>query len=124
MSEQIEDSSVIREQWIEAFDMRLNDEDEWEWDHILLWGDEWRDKYLALLRKWNAAVGDFNNRVAPRNVGRPLAASDAQVTEVRKLHKRGMSLRGIADETSLSLATVRTIVGQKNGTDRTTPETP
>ena len=35
-----------------------------------------------------------------------------------KLHKAGKSLRGIVDETSLSLQTVRTIVGRKNGTDR------
>jgi hypothetical protein len=39
---------------------------------------------------------------------------------VLKLHKAGGSLRGIAEDTSLGLATVRTIVSQKNGTDRTT----
>ena len=38
---------------------------------------------------------------------------------VLKLHKRGKSLRQIEDETSLSLRTVRTIVGRKHGTDRT-----
>ena len=37
-----------------------------------------------------------------------------------KLRKRGRSLRGIADDTSLGFPTVRTIVGQMNGTDRTT----
>ena len=37
-----------------------------------------------------------------------------------KLHKAGGSLRGIAEDTSLGFATVRTIVSQKNGTDRTT----
>jgi hypothetical protein len=40
--------------------------------------------------------------------------------QVRKLRKSGMSLRGIADETSLPLHTIRTIVGKVNGTDRTT----
>jgi hypothetical protein len=39
--------------------------------------------------------------------------------QVLKLRKRGMSLRDIADETSLGLNTVRTIVGRTNGTDRT-----
>src|SRR6516164_9820060 len=58
-------------------------------------------------------------RAQNRNVGRPLAASEAQVAEVRKLHRQGRSLRGIADDTSLGLPTVRTIVGQMNGDDRT-----
>jgi hypothetical protein len=44
------------------------------------------------------------------------AASEAQV---RKLHKGGMSLRGIVDETSLGLRTVRTIVEQSENRDRT-----
>jgi hypothetical protein len=39
---------------------------------------------------------------------------------MRKLRKAGVSLRRIADETSLTLATVHTIVGSANGTDRTT----
>ena len=57
--------------------------------------------------------------VAPRrrNVGRPLAASDAQRQTVLKLRKAGQSLRAIAEETSLGLNTVRTIVDQR---DRTT----
>jgi hypothetical protein len=36
-----------------------------------------------------------------------------------KLHKAGKSLRGIADETSSSLQTVRTIIGRGRGSDRT-----
>ena len=48
-----------------------------------------------------------------RDPGRPLAASEAQVAAVLKLHKASKSLRWIADETSLSLQTVRTIVGRK-----------
>jgi hypothetical protein len=48
--------------------------------------------------------------VRPRNVGRPLAASEAQCATVLKLHKAGTSLRAIAEETSLGLRTVRTIV--------------
>ena len=78
------------------------------------------DKHNALVREWNRFVPEYNAMVRPRNVGRPLAASDAQVAEVLKLHKAGGSLRGIAEDTSLGLATVRTIVSQKDGTDRTT----
>ena len=62
---------------------------------------------------------DFNAVMAPRDVGRPLAASEAQVSTVSKLHKAGRSLRQIEDETSLGLQTVRTIVGRKQGKDRT-----
>ena len=50
----------------------------------------------------------------------PLAASEKQVAEVRRLRREDRSLRGIVDDTSLGLPTVRTIVGQMNGDDRTT----
>jgi transposase len=83
-------------------------------------GDEWYEKHSELLRKWNAAVNDFNSVVAPRNVGRPLEASEAQRAQVLKLRKGGMSVRSIAEEVSLELQTVRTIVDQRDGTDRTT----
>jgi hypothetical protein len=76
--------------------------------------------HAALVRKWNAAVDDFNSAVRqPRNVGRPLAASDAQCATVLKLRKTGTSLRDIAAETSLGLWTVRTIIDKRAGTDRT-----
>ena len=91
-----------------------------KWNRSFIEGDEWFEKYQMLLRNWNRFVPEWNALVRPRNVGRPLAASEAQVAEVLKLHKAGGSLRGIADATSLGLATVRTIIGQKNGTDRTT----
>jgi len=48
-----------------------------------------------------------------------LEASEAQCSQVLKMHKAGGSLRGIAEETNLGLRTVRTIVGRKRGTDRT-----
>jgi hypothetical protein len=69
------------------------------------------------VRDWNKYLPRINGE--PRNVGRPLAASEAQVVQVLKLRQQGYSLRDIADETSLGLSTVRTIVAQKNGTDRT-----
>lgn len=76
------------------------------------------DDYNELVSRWNAVVPIVN--ASTRDIGRPLAASEAQVETVAKLHKVGQSLRTIADETGLGLRTVRTIVGRKNGTDRTT----
>jgi hypothetical protein len=57
--------------------------------------------------------------IAPKALGRPLDASDAQVAHVLKLRKAKTSLRAIAEETNLSLQTVRTIVGRDQRTDRT-----
>jgi hypothetical protein len=53
-----------------------------------------------------------------RNVGRPLSAEEAQIATVRKLRKAGMSLRRIAEQMDLGLATVRTIVNRDDGCDR------
>jgi hypothetical protein len=39
---------------------------------------------------------------------------------VLKLRKQGHSLRGIAEEMTLGLNTVRTIIDQRRGSDRTT----
>lgn len=44
------------------------------------------------------------------DVGRPLAATDAQCAEVRKLRKAEVSLRDIAERTGLGVRTVRTIL--------------
>jgi Helix-turn-helix domain of resolvase len=73
-----------------------------------------------MLKEWNKFVPEYNAVLVPRNVGRPLAASEAQIKTVRKLHAQSMSLRGIADETSLGLRTVRTIVDSDVGLDRQT----
>jgi hypothetical protein len=99
--------------------MTQSDAGEWTWGPAIAEGREWLEKYVALVRKWNAAVTDFNELLRPRNFGRPLAASEAQCEQVRKLRKRGVSLRGIAEETNLGLQTVRIIDGG-NGVDRTT----
>ena len=69
------------------------------------------------MKRWNRAVPILN--ADTRDVGRPLAASESQIAEVLRLHKAGKSLREIVFETSLGLGTVRTIIGRKNGTDRT-----
>jgi hypothetical protein len=118
--EHLRDASDMIDQWKQAFEMEQNDKDEWVWKASFTEGDEWFAKHQAIVRNWNAFVPRYNAVVQPRNVGRPLAASDAQVVQVRALRKRGMSLRNIAEETNLGLPTVRTIVGRVDGTDRTT----
>jgi hypothetical protein len=120
LDEHLRDASDMIEQWKQAFDMVLNEEGLWVWDSSFAQGEQWLQKYQALLREWNAFVPDYNAVVRPRNVGRPLAASEAQCDQVRKLRKAGASLRGIAEETNLTLTTVRTIVDQADGVDRTT----
>jgi hypothetical protein len=120
MQERVEGSNRIIESWIEAFEMEPGGNGVWEWKRSFVEGAEWAEKYSDLVREWNRFVGEYNSVIRPRNVGRPLAASEAQVEQVRRLHKRGMSLRAIVDETSLSLRTVRTIVEQAEGCDRTT----
>jgi hypothetical protein len=120
--EHVQDSSDLIDSWIEAFDMHLNADGVWEWRASFAEGHEWFGKYAALAKQWNQIVPEYNAVVAPRrrNVGRPLAASDAQRQTVLKLRKAGQSLRAIAEETSLGLNTVRTIVDQRDQRDRTT----
>ena len=120
MREHAADHPALIESWIEAFDMVLDDDGKWKWRASFVEGDEWYEKYDAMRRVESLRAKEYNAIVQPRNIGRPLAASEAQVAEVRKLHKRGVSLRGIAEETSLGVRTVRTIVEQKDGRDRTT----
>jgi hypothetical protein len=74
---------------------------------------------LAILRDWRRLVAEYNAVVRPRNVGRPLAASDAQRDTVFNLRRRGLPLRPISEETNLNLSTVRTIVEQRDQRDRT-----
>ena len=109
---------VTAVRWIEAFDMVQNEAGEWLWDPFIDRHERLHDDYLALQREWNRFVPEYNAMVQPRNIGRPLAASEAQVAQVRKLRKAGRSLRSIAEEMSLSVRTVRTIVEQKDGRDR------
>src|SRR5262249_39586586 len=68
---------------------------------------------------WNRNVADFNaTMVRRRNVGRPLAATDAQQQSVIRLRTAGKSLRAIAEQTRLGLTTVRTILDQRERRDR------
>jgi hypothetical protein len=111
-----DDHRSTMEQWQQAFDMQLNDDGEWSWSPFV-------DRHNDLVDRWNALVKDWNRYARftrAQDVGRPLAASDAQVQAVLKLRKASKSLRDIEIETGLSLRTVRTITGKADGSDRTT----
>jgi hypothetical protein len=114
--EHVEDGDRIAETWCETFEMELTDEG-WTWEPFWKEHHEIIDQYNDLVERWNKYLPRIIGE--PRNVGRPLEASEAQCAEVLKLHKDGRSLRGIAEDTSLGLNTVRTIISKKNGTDRT-----
>ena len=122
MREHVEDSNGLTESWIEVFDMEQREDGVWLFDakQSKLWDDHkaLHEEHQKLIRQWNKFVGDYNSTVAPRGLGRPLQASEAQVKEVRKLRKNGASLRSIADQTGLGLRTVRTIVEKDQGADR------
>jgi hypothetical protein len=119
-AEHVQDCADQIDNWIQAFDMAQNEEGVWQWSNAYTGGKEWLGKYVDLVSDWNKFVGDYNATVRPRNVGRPLAASEAQAQQVLKLHESGTSLRALADETSLGLRTIRTIIERRNKSDRTT----
>ena len=112
-----EDYDATLESWRETFGMELTDKG-WSWKPF--WNDYANlfDQHSALIKQWNKFVPVIN--ASSQDVGRPLAASQTQVATVMKLHKQGKSLRWIAEETSLSLRTIRTIIDRKRGTDRAT----
>jgi hypothetical protein len=118
LREHAEESDACIESWKETFDMVQTESGGWTWSPFWEEHNQLIQDYNDLVRYWNKYLPRINGE--PRNVGRPLAASEAQVAHVRKLRKAGASLREIADDTSLGFRTVRTIVEQANGTDRTT----
>lgn len=119
MREHVEDASALTASWIEAFDMVATHDCKWSWKPFIERHNDLVGRHNELVREWNkfmpAAAVRPRNVGCPRNVGRPLAASEAQVAQVRKLHKQGTSLRSIAEETSLGVRTVRTIVERVPG---------
>jgi uncharacterized coiled-coil protein SlyX len=117
LRENAENYTNCMEAWRDAFGMELTDGG-WTLKPFLNQYQKILDDYGALIRDWNKYLPLINGE--PRPVGRPLAASEAQIDTVRKLHKDRMSLRDIMIETNLSFSTVRTIVGQLNRTDPTT----
>jgi hypothetical protein len=70
------------------------------------------------VKRWNKFVSEYNKEVLARDIGRPLAASEAQRADVLKRRKAGESVRAISAATSLGLRTVRTIIDKHQGTDR------
>src|SRR5262249_46489579 len=122
--EHVQECREITESWIEAFQMRRTDDGK-----VLVWAsfveqhDDLVDKHNALVREWNKMVPKYNAVVVPKNIGRPLEASEAQCLEVQRLRKTGASLRAIVAQTGLGLRTIRTIIGRQNGTDRTSKQT-
>lgn len=116
LRENTEANASLIDSWCEAFNMVVTDDGGWTWNPFISKHNKLVDDYNDLVRRWNKVVPLMRQQ----NVGRPLAASEAQRAQVLKLHKAGKSLRGIAAETSLSFATVRTIIGKQAGTDRTT----
>ena len=122
MREQVEDSNALIDSWIEVFDMEQGEDGVWLFDsqQRKLWQDHaaLHEAHQKLIRQWNKFIGEYNSTVAPRDLGRPLQASDAQVKEVLRLRKAGTSLRAIAAQTNLGFRTVRTIVEKMAGTGR------
>ena len=125
MREHVEDSSALIESWIEAFEMQQDEDGLWYFDQDQLFDryEILHEELTKLSLQWNKFVGDYNRTVAPRGIGRPLNASDAQVKNVRRLRKAGNSLRAIVAETGLGLRTVRTIVEKDAGTGRISKRT-
>jgi hypothetical protein len=123
MREQVQDCNDLIDRWIEAFDMTLNDKGTYALAPWVAKLESYLDKYNALVAQWNRMVPKYNAAVVAQGIGRPLAASEAQQRQVLAMRKEGKSIRAIAAKTSLSLRTVRTIVGEAEGTDRTTKRT-
>jgi hypothetical protein len=117
LREHADDYVNCMERWKETFQMTMTDDGRWTWDAFWAEHNKVVDDYNALVRNWNKYLPLINSHGQP--VGRPLAASEAQVAQVRMLRKQGLSLRGIVDETNLGLNTVRTIVAKDSGNDRT-----
>ena len=126
LRENVEDVGNTIERWCEAFDMVQNDDGTWGWGPYVREAQEckieleWRrEEHNALVQKHNALVKKWNMKMLGGNpVGRPLAASEAQIMQVLQLRNAGTSLRGIADETNLGLNTVRTIIDKKHHAGR------
>jgi hypothetical protein len=118
LRENAENYTASIESWCEAFGMEPTDTGGWAWKPFWNEHDKMVNDYNDLVKRWNKYVPLINGRT--QDVGRPLSASETQIAAVLKLHKAGKSLRWIVDDTSLTLQTVRTIVGRKHGTDRTT----
>ena len=120
-NERIEDGQRMVDNWIEGFDMILNDDGNWTWSKFVQDCEDIANRYMELQSKWNRHVGEFNEFHASkfRPIGRPLQASAAQCSQVLKLRAKGCSYREIIDDTGLSIQTIRTIINRGTKDDRT-----
>src|SRR5262245_47349533 len=66
MDEHLRDYSDMIDAWKQAFEMEQNEEGAWIWKHSFVEGDEWFEKYNALLTEWNKFVPEYNAVVRPR----------------------------------------------------------
>lgn len=128
ISEQNEGIEDFRELWenvVEAFDMAELDNGNWTWrDPLMIEHNKLVEQYEDLRLRHNKMVPGYNAKVvgALQPVGRPLAASPAQEDDVRKRRKAGQPLRDIAEDTGLSVRTVRSIVNPSERKVRATSE--
>src|SRR6516225_8306035 len=77
LREHAEDYANVFEQWKELFEMTMTDKGTYTWGP---WWDNHNkliDDYNDLVRRWNKYLPLINSDIK-RNVGRPLAASEAQ----------------------------------------------
>jgi len=121
MRESLQESSDMIDSWIAVFEMEQDERGVWMFDNQKSLWDEYEQvlaNYAKLARKWAKFVPRFNASVDPKDAGRPIAASKAQMAKVRALRKAGQSLRAIATETGLGLRTVRTILDKDAGKGR------
>ena len=83
MKQHVEDADELIQQWISAEQLELGDNGMYQMSVSLASQyDSLRDKYYALIKSWNRIVP----MIAPKDIGRPLAASEAQCKQVLKLH--------------------------------------
>jgi hypothetical protein len=123
LREQVQDVGETLESWVEAFEMVIGDDGRYHWPGLHAEAASYIDAHRALVKQWNRMVPKYNAAIAPRELGRPLAASEAQQRKVLAMRKAGKSLRAIVTVTGLGLRTVRTIIGKADGTDRTARRT-
>jgi hypothetical protein len=122
MREHVEDAGRMIEQWIEVFEMDQDENGRWLFNpnQSRLWEQHTTllTEHNKLIREWNRFTGEYNAVVAPRERGRPLAASAAQQSEIAKRRKAGESLRTIAAALRLSVRAVRTVIDKTKGNGR------
>jgi hypothetical protein len=115
MRQHVDDADAVIQSWIEIDQLELGDDGRYQLsDSLSAKCDLLLDKYNELVKKWNK----WCSKIAPGEIGRPLAASEAQIAQVLKLHKDAVPVRLIVDETGLGRQTVRTIIGREHRTDR------